>query len=218
MFFESTSEILGIAGKVGCAIFVVPEGVSVSVPGAIILEPEEKTTITIEQVKEVLGRLSVRQTSDLFVLIRPADKLGDEAANALLKNLEEPKDKVHFILVTDSASKLLPTILSRAAVYFLRSEYSEGISADAKIMALAKKLIAAKPGELVSVAEELTKKKDGVRAYVLSVLSVAIEMLYKSYYKTGKEVFIAKLPKFLKAYEAIERNGHIKLHLVADLM
>ncbi|MDO4612020.1 MAG: hypothetical protein Q4B29_00975 [Candidatus Saccharibacteria bacterium] len=218
MFFESVDEILEIAGRTGCAVFVVPESVSVKIPGAMILEPEGKTTISIEQVKEVISRLSIRQVQDLFILVRPADKLGDEAANALLKSLEEPKEKVHFVLVTDSPSRMLPTILSRSAVYFLREEYSEGISADARVMELAKRLIAAKQVDLVGLAEELTKKKDGVRNYVLSVLAVAIEMLYKSYYKTGKEAFLAKLPKFLKAYESIAKNGHIKLHLVADLI
>ena len=64
----------------------------------------------------------------------------------------------------------------------------------------------------------MTKKKDGVRAYVLSVLGTTIEMLFKSYFKTEKSVFVEKIPKFLACYEAIERNGHIKLHLVADLI
>ena len=34
---------------------------------------------------------------------------------------------------------------------------------------------------------------------------------------TKKEVFIDKIPKFLGAFENIDRNGHVKLHLVADL-
>jgi DNA polymerase-3 subunit delta' len=36
-----------------------------------------------------------------------------QAQNAFLKLLEEPNDNVHFILVSSSTSKLLPTILSR---------------------------------------------------------------------------------------------------------
>ena len=56
-----------------------------------------------------------------------------------------------------------------------------------------------------------------MRAYALLVLATAIEMLYKSYFITGKDVFVKKLPQFLTAYENIDKNGHIKLHLVADL-
>ncbi len=218
MFFESVGQIREIAGKVGCSIFVVPRPGEVSIPGAIILEPESKSVITIEQVRGVLAKLMVRQNEDLFIVIRPADKMEVSTANALLKSLEEPGEKVHFVLVTDAVSKLLPTILSRAAVYFLETEYSEGIDADEKIMAVAKRLLVARGADLVALAEELTKKKDGVRAYVLAVLSVTIEMLYKSYYKTGKTAFLMRLPKFLVAYENIQNNGHIKLHLVADLM
>ncbi|MBQ8156359.1 hypothetical protein IJ101_01055 [Candidatus Saccharibacteria bacterium] len=220
MFFDSVEQIKEIASRTGCAIFVVPKDVSVEISGAILLQPEEKSIITIEQVRNVISRLSVKQFNDVFVLVRPADLLGEDAANAFLKNLEEPKEKVHFVLITDSPSRLLPTILSRAEIYFLRQKYAvDGdLTADAKMRDLAKRLIVAKPAELVKIADEMTKKKDGVRAYVLSVLGTTIEMLFKSYFKTEKSVFVEKIPKFLACYEAIERNGHIKLHLVADLI
>lgn len=220
MFFDDPKEIAQIASRVGCGVFVMPNATKVAIKNALVLQPEEKTTITIEQVREVLGRLAVKQTSDQYVLIRPADALGEEAENTLLKSLEEPRDRVHFVLVTEKPSKLLPTVLSRSAVYFLRShEPIDGeIVADAKVKDLAKRLLIAKPSDLPALADEITKKKDGVRAHALMVLGVAIEMLYKSYYKTGKIAFINKLPKFLTAYENIDKNGHIKLHLVADLI
>lgn len=220
MFFDKVSDIPKIAAKVGCGVFVVPEEAKVEIKNAIVLQPEEKTTITIEQVREVLAQLLAKQTADRYVLIRPADALGEEAENALLKSLEEPNEKVHFVLVTANPSRLLPTVLSRAAVYFLRSSapIDGEITASDKMKELAKRLLVAKPADLPALADEITKKKDGVRTHALSVLAVVIEMLYKSYYKTGKIAFIQKLPKFLTAYENIERNGHIKLHLVADLM
>ena len=220
MFFDSAEQIKEIASRTGCAIFVAPKDVPVEISGAILLQPEEKSIITIEQVRNVISRLSVKQFNDVFVLVRPADLLGEDAANAFLKNLEEPKEKVHFVLITDSPSRLLPTILSRAEIYFLRQKYAvDGdLTADAKMRDLAKRLIVAKPAELVKIADEMTKKKDGVRAYVLSVLGTTIEMLFKSYFKTEKSVFVEKIPKFLACYDAIERNGHIKLHLVADLI
>lgn len=220
MFFESPEEILEISRQTGTAIFVVPERIEVTIKNALVLAPEDKTTITIEQVREMMKRLLVRQTEDRFVIIRPADKLGIDAANTLLKTLEEPGEKVHFILITEQPSKLLPTILSRAAVYFLRThEKVDGdILADAKMKELAKRLIVAKRADYVSLAEEICKKKEGVREYALNVLAITIEMLYKSYFKTGKSAFVKKLPAFLTAYENISQNGHIKLHLVADLI
>ena len=220
MFFDSAADILKIAEKVGCAIFIMPSDVKFEIKNALILAPEEKSVITIEQVRGLLSQLNMKQLADRYVIVRPADAMGEEAANAFLKTLEEPKDKVHFVLVTDSPSKLLPTILSRAEIYFLKShdKIDGDIKADEKVKALAKRLIVAKPGDLTILAEEITKKNDGVRAFALEVLAVAIEMLYKSYFITGKDAFLKKLPKFLEAYENIAKNGHVKLHLVADLL
>lgn len=220
MFFESADEILKIAGRVSTAIFVMPDEVQFELKNALVLKPEGKAVITIEQAREMMARLMVRQTSERFVIIRPAEKLGPDAANALLKSLEEPGEKVHFVLVTSKPSELLKTILSRASIYFLKvgNKADGDILADAKLKDLAKRLIVAKPAELVALAEEICKKKEGVREYALNVLAVTIEMLYKSYFKTGNQVFIKKIPAFLTAYENINRNGHIKLHLVADLI
>lgn len=220
MFFDSADEIEKIASRVGCAIFVVPKNVDVEIKNALVLKPEEKTTITIDQVREMIQILSVKQIKEQFVVIRPADLLGEEAANAFLKNLEEPGEKVHFVLITDAPTRLLPTILSRAEVYYLRKKWSVdgGVEADDRVKELAKRLMVARPTDLPSLAEEICKKKENVRAFSLEVLGAAIEMLYKSYFITKKDVFLKKLPKFFLAYENIEKNGHIKLHLVADLI
>jgi len=48
----------------------------------------------------------------VFVIER-ADELGDEAANRMLKTLEEPASFVHIILLTDRLPEILPTIRSR---------------------------------------------------------------------------------------------------------
>ena len=77
--------------------------------------------------------------------------------------------------------------------------------------------MAARPSELLAIAEEITKKRGEARGRALNILGIAIEMLYKTYLINGKEVFLKKLPRFLTAYENIAKNGHIKLHLVADL-
>lgn len=220
MFFKDLAEIPKISKNVGCAIFVLPRDAEVEIPGGYILRPESKATITIDQVREMIADLSVKQTSDRFVIIRPADKLGEEAENAILKSLEEPKENVHFVLITDRLSKLLPTILSRAAIYIWRGGIRSinEIVADDKIKMLSKRILAAKPDELVDLAEEIASKKEGVREWALEILGVAIEMAYKSYFLMGKKAFLAKIPKLIDAYENINRNGHVKLHLVADLI
>ena len=218
MYFNSVDEVRDIAKKTGCAVFVMPDSFGVEIKNAIVVSPDEKTVIAVEQIREVAGLVMARQTSDRYIIIRPAEKLSDVAANAFLKNLEEPNDKVHYILITNHLSKILPTILSRAEIYLLKEKWNyKEIEGGEKEKVLAKKLIAAKSSDLVSVAEEIASKKNGVREYALEVVRIAIEMLYKTYFMTEKEAFIKKLPKFLDLYDNLEHNGHIKLHIVADL-
>jgi DNA polymerase-3 subunit delta' len=57
-------------------------------------------------LKPTLGRRRV-------FLIRDAERMNEEAQNALLKTLEEPPGSACLILVTASAGRLLPTIRSR---------------------------------------------------------------------------------------------------------
>jgi hypothetical protein len=54
-------------------------------------------------------------------VIASAESLTGEAANALLKNLEEPHDRAprHFLLLTPSRLDLLPTLRSRSLAIFL---------------------------------------------------------------------------------------------------
>ena len=219
MFFDKIKQIPEIALKSGTSIFVVPDSQKINIDGAMVLSPNEKTTITIDQVRQVLSRVEMRQVGEQFILIRPADKLRVEAANALLKTLEEPGERVHFVLITDKPSRLPVTVMSRASIYFWREGmFNLEIKASDKKKDLAKRLLAARPDNIVDLAEEIAKKKDGVREYALEILGLSIEMLYKSYFLTGKDVFVRKLPGYLLAYENILRNGHVKLHLIADII
>jgi DNA polymerase-3 subunit delta' len=53
------------------------------------------------------------ESSRRVFVVERADELGDEAANRMLKTLEEPASFVHLILLTDRMSEILPTIRSR---------------------------------------------------------------------------------------------------------
>lgn len=204
--------------KTNTAIFVVPRNTTVTIPNAIVLQPEDKTVITIEQIRAILGKLNLRQVNDQFILIRPAELMNEEAANALLKSLEEPGPRVHFALITDSPSRLLSTIRSRANLYFLRAAMDfTNITADTKIKSLAKRLMVARGANLVTLADEISKVKSAKRDHALTIIGTSIEMLYKTYLITGKSAYVHRLSKFLTAYDNIAHNGHIKLQIVANL-
>jgi DNA polymerase-3 subunit delta' len=53
------------------------------------------------------------ESSRRVFVIERVDELGDEAANRMLKTLEEPASFVHLILLTDRLVEVLPTIRSR---------------------------------------------------------------------------------------------------------
>lgn len=85
-------------------------------PDLIELMPAEKKERTgIDQVREMvrLAQFSPVQASRKVCLIPRAETLTPEAANALLKILEEPPRDLAFVVLTEHPSDLLPTIVSR---------------------------------------------------------------------------------------------------------
>ncbi len=74
-----------------------------------------KAQIPIESIRQLNEKLSYRQDAQNWrvVIIDPAESMNNNAANALLKLLEEPPEQVVFFLITHAPHRLLPTILSR---------------------------------------------------------------------------------------------------------
>jgi DNA polymerase III subunit delta' len=78
------------------------------------IEPEGTFT-TIGQVREVVRLAASRPFEGARrVFVLEADTLNVQAANALLKTLEEPEGEAVFVLLAASRENVLPTILSRA--------------------------------------------------------------------------------------------------------
>jgi DNA polymerase III subunit delta' len=71
--------------------------------------------IRINHVRELQGRLAYRVSDGLFrvVVIDDCELMTHEAANCLLKSLEEPPARTVLILVTRRLGQMLPTIRSR---------------------------------------------------------------------------------------------------------
>lgn len=51
-----------------------------------------------------------------IVWIERADRLSNDAANALLKTIEEPNERARFVLTTSASGRILPTIRSRCVL------------------------------------------------------------------------------------------------------
>jgi DNA polymerase III subunit delta' len=79
---------------------------------------DDKKNIGIGQVRELVDQLNMASFLNSYKvgIIKEAENLSLEAANALLKSLEEPKLKVVFILTVSSLDALPATIVSRSVI------------------------------------------------------------------------------------------------------
>ncbi len=74
-----------------------------------------KRLILVDAIRDLEREANFRpyEANARFFIVDEAEKLNDNAANALLKTLEEPPDSTYLILVTSRPDHLLPTIRSR---------------------------------------------------------------------------------------------------------
>lgn len=89
-----------------------------------------KKFITIDQIRD-LNNFFHQSSFDYtpkFIIIDSADDLNINSANALLKNLEEPKINTFFILISHQLSNLLPTIRSRCSKFIVETPTIDNFS------------------------------------------------------------------------------------------
>jgi len=93
------------------------QGRQLRYPDLIVISPEGRE-ISIARIRDLKKELSLSCQIAAFkaVIIEKAHLLNRFAQNCLLKVLEEPPGKTHFILITKYPDLLLPTIRSRCAL------------------------------------------------------------------------------------------------------
>lgn len=84
-------------------------------PDSHLLQPEGSEQIRIDQIRALSARMTqTRSVSPYQVtLLTPAERLNRNAANALLKTLEEPPPNAVMILVANQTDRLPATLKSR---------------------------------------------------------------------------------------------------------
>ncbi|MCC7288799.1 AAA family ATPase [bacterium] len=172
-------------------------------PNITIVTPEEKSKIKIEVIKKLRDSLALTAydaTHPRVVIIKSAEQLTAEAANALLKTLEEPGDKVIFILVTNRLSMIPATVRSRLQLVsfirpnrdqlaeYLREQSSDSFDIDqiwrssAGLPRLAVQLLTELDGELGG-ADELARQyidADLIRRFSIS-MDVAKQGIHRQF-------------------------------------
>ncbi len=95
------------------------ESAADSNPDIIYVEkPKDKTRIPVDVIRKVNEDAIIKpfDSPRKVYIIKDGDLLTPEAQNAFLKTFEEPPEYAVFIIIAESASSLLPTILSRAVL------------------------------------------------------------------------------------------------------
>lgn len=124
--------------------------------------------IKIEQIRTLIGRLGLRPFSAAYqaVVVDGADRMTEEAANSLLKALEEPSATTKFVLTTSRLNACLPTIVSRCQTVRcqpLPPAVVEQFLAGQGINAAAARSVARLSGGSMSRAADLADRWDAYR-------------------------------------------------------
>ena len=85
-------------------------------PDIIYISHEKPNTISVDDIRKQMNRdIGVRPYSSPYkvYIVDEAEKLNQQAQNALLKTIEEPPAYAVILLLTTNADLFLPTILSR---------------------------------------------------------------------------------------------------------
>jgi DNA polymerase III subunit gamma/tau len=107
-----------------------------------VLEIDAASNRGIDQIRELREMVRYAPASSRYkvVILDEAHQLTDEASNALLKTLEEPPERVVFILATTRSEDLVETIKSRAQLFQFRALTFKEIAEEIERIAKAENL------------------------------------------------------------------------------
>lgn len=179
-----------------------------------------KTGITIEQIRDLRGRLAMGAFMNGWraAIIDDAHLMNVESANALLKSLEEPHPRTLLILIASSDDAVLPTIRSRCQVIRFGR-----VSTDRIVAALGQRGVAGeearlyarladgRPGRAFALADGRERLADmrELREQLLGMLDASL---------TDRVMTMEKLvPQKLTFIEAGERAGTV-LELLGEVL
>ncbi|MBQ7010756.1 MAG: hypothetical protein IJN63_03530 [Clostridia bacterium] len=177
----------------------------------ITIDKGDKASIGVDRIRE-LKQNTVLSASELdckIYMILEADKMTEEAQNALLKILEEPPiEETYFLLCTENSEALLPTVRSRAPVMRLtpptRSVTAAIIEAEFGVGSEEAYRAATAAGNGIALAREIIRGTDDGKARIKAYdqARAITEMLATKRSKSDIILYISSLS--LKKEEATE--------------
>lgn len=192
--------------------------------------------IKVEQIRNLIDDIYLKPTHSKkkVIIINDADKMNDNAQNALLKVLEEPPTYAVIILVTSNKEKIIKTILSRVMeIPFnaltneeLKQIVKEDIDLDYARGSVSKAMSILE-GDYFKIANEImplidkrdflliNRKINEVKKSDIDIVKV-LEMLKIMYYKELKEntyLSVKNIELIEQTIKDINRNANTDLAL-----
>ncbi len=188
-------------------------------PDFILIAPE-KGSIKIDQIRELIKALSFApyEAKNRVVLIEDVHAMRHEAANSLLKTLEEPPENNILILTADSAANVIQTILSRCQVVPF---YSLTVEETVQIIVAQEREMPETTAKMLACLGEGSPGK-GLMLYLEDVIALRDELIAflgdaasKNEAETGRLLLLAdkmatlkeKLPQLLGLVRLWLRDG-----------
>lgn len=193
--------------------------------GDLLTVAPQKGWIRIEQIREMQAKAALAPLEGGYkvVLIQAADFLREEAANSLLKILEEPPTQTVFLLSAQNRDKILPTILSRSRIYHLSQEGSLVVD-DALLAAAmpeARQFLTALPQAkmlyVLRFAQNYDKDKDGLLYLLIALWQLLAAQAKSEQENTAQREIALKAALFVeRAIDLLRRN--INQRLLSDVV
>ena len=98
-------------------------------PDVTMIKPQNQV-IKTERIRELVSQFSqsgIENQHQVFI-IEQAEKMHVNAANSLLKVIEEPQSEIYIFFLTNDEEQMLPTIRSRTQIFQFKKQVSTLIS------------------------------------------------------------------------------------------
>ncbi len=145
-------------------------------PDIINITPEGNS-IKINQIRELQKGISykIHEGKYKVIIIEEADKLTIEAANSLLKTLEEPLPQTVFILLAESQKNIPDTIVSRCQRVYFGQEIEHNDYEDVKKILVT--LLAGDYEKIYDIIENLQKEDKEIISQKINTLMILLRDL-----------------------------------------
>lgn len=156
----------------------------------------------IGEVRELRKYLKLKVTEPTTYVINDFDKISVEAQNAFLKTVEEPQEKLFFVLSAGNEEEVLPTIKSRCLII----QSIEKIEVSKKIIERADDFIYKSGVEKMMTVATVKAREEAVK--FMTELIIGGRELMKS--KKINAVFFEEAQLTMNN---LERNGNVALQM-----